>query len=345
MSENKPTQPQVSSDEIDLREVFKAIGNFFLMIWNGVIDLIIQFRRITIDHYKLIVGITVLAVVIGFVQFKKTTPYYKSSMVLRSTYLNSRLVENTLQNLNQLMGGNNGKGLKEVLGISQEQADNIIRFEAEPFVSEEEIIEMEKLRMQFENAKISAEISEPILAQLQLANERTFQISALVYDPALVKGLDVVVFNYIRSNTYVNKRIEANEIEMRAQLKKLEEEQPKIDSLTRIVFSHVQNISNRRREGSDNVIIGEEQVPNPQSLIAEGINLNNQKLRIEKELQLKTDFELVDGFAPYYEPESLGVAPTIEYSFFAGLLLSYLIITIIGLNRWLSRLEKERFKK
>ncbi|MDH5602565.1 MAG: hypothetical protein OEY51_01430 [Cyclobacteriaceae bacterium] len=339
MEDNK--NQSIASDEIDLREVFKAIGQFFLNLWNGLVRLIIRFRRTTINHYKLITVITVISVLFGTGQYYRIKPYYKSTMLLQSAFLNHKLLENTIENLNQLTNTEEHKGLEEVLRVSPDVARNILRFEVEPFVTDEEIIEMEKLKMQLENAKVSQEITDPILAQLTLSNKRAFELSVYVYEPELIGDLDMLLFDYIKSNAYVSKQLTAHEDELKARLAKLRQEQPKLDSLKTFLLSHLKTLSSVRREGSDNVIIGEEQITDPLTVFQRDISLNDDILRIEKQLYLKADFELIDRFTPYYEPESASLKKMLWFHFELGIAIAYLLIAVMGINRWLSSMEKQ----
>ena len=61
---DQPSQQQPNrDDEIDLRKLFQAIGNFFVNIGHGIIRMILTFRRVTFS-YKFLLSI---AAVIGIV--------------------------------------------------------------------------------------------------------------------------------------------------------------------------------------------------------------------------------------------------------------------------------------
>jgi len=339
MEENKGGQ--VSGDEIDLREVFKAIGQFFLNVWDFLIALIVQFRRTTINHYKLILIVTLISVLFGVWQYYRIRPFYKTSMILQSGYLNSKLLENIIDNLNQLPNTNGNSGFVETLRVAPEVAQNIIRFEAEPFITEEEVLELEKLKIKFENANISSDIAGPVLEQLTYYNRNAFEVTVFVYEPNLIGGLDSLLFNYIKSNVFVNKRIQAGRKELSERLKKLKEEQPKLDSLKTILFTYLKALSTSRREGSDNIFIGDENAIDPLSVFQKDLLHNDQVLSIEKQLFLQSDFEMIDRFTPYYKPESASISDLVRFHFSSGVILSYLIIFLLAINKWLSRKEDE----
>ena len=340
MEDNK--KQSIASDEIDLREVFKAIGQFFLNLWNGIIHLIIHFRRTTISYYKLIAVITIISILYGVWQYKKIKPYYKSTMLIQSAFLNNKLLENTIENLNQLTKTEGNKGFEEVLHVSPEVAKNIIRFKVEPFITDEEVIELEKLKMQLENANVGKEVTDPILDQLTLINRRAFQLSVYVYEPELIGDLDMLLYEYIKSNAYVSKQLIAHEEELKARLGKLRQEQPKLDSLKTFLLSLLKTLSNVRREGSDNVIIGEEQLTDPLTVFQRDISLYDDILLIEKQLYLKSDFEIIDRFTPYYEPESASLQKMLWFHFELGIAIAYLLIALMGINRWLSSQERKK---
>lgn len=334
------SQNKGSQDEIDLREVFRYIGDFFLSIWNRFIFIIVSFRKATLKNKYVILGITLVSIVAGIFIVKTEDPYYKSTLLLQSRFLNVRTVEIFTNNLNQINSDTTGN-LATYLDIPPEKLESIIRFEFEPFITEEEAIELELMRNELLDAKLGEEISNKLIEEIERLNKGSFKISVFVTDPQAVVGLDSALEKYIKSAPYINKRIEANRTRDLARLDKINEEIPQLDSLRNILTTHVKEVSKSRREGSNNVILGTDEVPSPLTAYQQIMQLNNEKLNLERSLFLDSDFEIIDGFTPSYIPENPSSKDGIIYSTLIGLAVSYLLIFLIRINRWLTKKEKE----
>jgi LPS O-antigen subunit length determinant protein (WzzB/FepE family) len=132
-------QKSNSSDEIDLRELFSAIGNFFKSIFFNFILFIVAIKNAIIKNIKLIFILGLVGGILGIVVHFITPDVYKSSILLRSTYLNGRLMESTIDKLQLLTEDEDRTQLAKALKIDTAIANNIVGFSYEPFVSEEEI--------------------------------------------------------------------------------------------------------------------------------------------------------------------------------------------------------------
>src|SRR5258706_3457338 len=138
------TQKPVNlSDEIDLGLLFSKIGYFFIHIGLGIMRFVALLRRIPIENKMLFAIIITVSMIVGFSysQYVKKK-FYESTMILGSDYLNKRLVDNVIEKLNLLAGEKTKKGLAKVLSISETLADNIVEFQAKPFIAEKDLIEL-----------------------------------------------------------------------------------------------------------------------------------------------------------------------------------------------------------
>jgi hypothetical protein len=212
------------------------------------------------------------------------------------------------------------------LSIDVKTAKNIQKFEFEPFVSEDDVVEMEVLREQLNNvAKEKKDVVDKVLKKLTVVNKNAYQISALVYDPEVVKPLEKALINYFRSNEYIKRRIAINKVNLTSRRQKLVAESKKLDSLKRVLFDNYQTLGKTSR-GSNNVILGEESLTNPLDVFKQDLELNKEILEIDQKLYVESDFELVDGFTTFKEPESASLPKILIISFFVSWLMGYLII-------------------
>src|SRR5687768_16010999 len=98
-----PNQQKNKVEEIDLREFFRWIGRGFNSIGNGVLLSLAGLRNVFFQNRVFFAGIVTFGLILGAVYselLKKT--FYRSSMVLSCDYLNTQILENTIQKLNLL---------------------------------------------------------------------------------------------------------------------------------------------------------------------------------------------------------------------------------------------------
>ena len=93
----------------------------------------------------------------------------------------------------------------------------------------------------------------------------------------------------------------------------------------------------------DNLYIGDQFSSDPSTLFNQAINLQNRITSAKSRLQLRNDFEVIDGLTVFRTPESAGLLKSIVVGMMIGVGIAYLIILLKGINAYLSRVEAERF--
>src|SRR6188768_1770941 len=96
-------QKSQSSDEIDLSQVFKWVGNGFRNFGNSILASLAELRAIFFEN-KNFFGLLIIAglTIGGLYSELLSKKYYKSSMIISCDYLNRRIVESTVEKLNLL---------------------------------------------------------------------------------------------------------------------------------------------------------------------------------------------------------------------------------------------------
>ena len=341
MDDNK-TRNQ-SSDEIDLSQVFKWIGNGFRNFGNGILNSIAGLRQTFFDHkiffaLTIIVGLT-LGGIYSQVLSKK---YYKSTMILSCDYLNRQIVENTIAKLNLLCNEEEREGLAEELKIDIKTAKNIQKFESKSFISQNDVVELEVLKEQLSNVvEAKKDIVKKVITKLELENKSATQISILIYDPAIVKNLDSAVVNYFKDNEYVKRRIDITKTNLLEKKKKLIQESKLLDSLKSVLFRNFEMMATQSKQGSNNVILSDKYLTDPLSVFGQDINFYNEIQSIDQRLYIQPDFEVVDGFTSFKEPESASLPKVLVISFLISWVMGYLILGLYKFDRYLAKLSKE----
>ena len=327
-----------SSDEIDLAQFFRWIGRGFSNLGNSIIAGMAGLRNQFHDNKVFFIGIIIVGLVLGALYselLKKD--YYKSSMVLSCDYLNTEILRNTVQKLNLLAAEPDKENLQEVLNLDLATAKNIQRFAFTSFVSEDDVVEMAVLKEQLNSmAPDKKELVENVIDRLEIENKNAYEISAYVYDPGIVKPLEKALVDYFNTNSYIRRRIEINRKNLEDRKVKLENELRKLDSLKKVLFQNYQSFAQKNR-GSNNVVVGgEDGMMDPLNVFTKDLELHEELQEVNEKLYLSPDFEIVEGFTSFKEPESAGLADVLAISLLLSILIGYLILGAYRFDRMLA---------
>jgi hypothetical protein len=316
-----------NSDEIDLTFFFSWIGRGLTRLGNSIMYFLATMRNLFFSNRLFFAGIIILGLVLGglYSELLKKK-FYKTTMVLSCDYLNTQILQNTIDKLNLLCAEGEREGLAELLQIDQQTAKNIQRFDFQSFVSEDDVVEMEVLRTQLNNvAADKKDLVSKVMDKLEIENKNAYEISVLVYNPDVVKPLEKALVNYFRSTEYIKRRIDIKKSNLISLKAKLTRESKKLDSLKAVLFQNYQTLGKTSR-GSNNVILGEDQLANPLDVFKQDLEINKEILEIEHDLYIQPDFEVVEGFTTFKQPESASLLKILFIAFWVSFVLGYLII-------------------
>ena len=342
MEEQK--QRPANADEIDLTQFFKWIGRGFSNLGHSIFAGIAAIRQTFFANRLFFFGIIVFGLILGVVysEFLKKD-YYKSSMVLSCDYLNTQILRNTVDKFNLLAAEKGTQGIQQVLTLDSTTASNIQRFEFRPYVSEDDVVEMEVLREQLNNVtEEKRELVDKVIDRLEIENKNAYEISVYVFDPNAVKPLETALVDYFRSSTYIKRRIEINARNLKERKEKLENELRKLDSLKAVLFQNYQAMAQKNR-GSNNVVVGSDEVlTNPLEIFNKDLELHTELQEVEQKLYLNPDFEIVDGFTSFQEPESASLFDVLAVALLVSILVGYLILGAYRFDRMLAAYPKKQ---
>jgi len=334
--ETQDSRPK-NTDEIDLSQLFRWIGRGFRNFGNSIIFGIAGLRNLFFNNRTFFLGLIAFGLILGAIYselIKKE--YYKSTMIFSCDYLNNRILESTIDKFNLLCEERDREGLIRELGLDSATAINIRKFESAPFVSENDVVEMEVLREQLNNVVAEKkEIVSKVIDKLTIENKNAYSISVYVYDPDVVGKLQEAIVRYFKSSEYLTKRLAMNEENLKARREKLIAESKKLDSLKRVIFDNYQNIGKTSR-GSGNVYLGDEKLADPLAVFEKDLSINQEILEINRELKVRPDFEVVDPFTTIKLPDNAGLAEILFISFWISFLMGYVIIGIYRFDKLLA---------
>lgn len=344
MEDNKVKS--TNSDEIDLSQLFRWIGNGFRNFGQGILNFLATLR-FTFFSNKLFFGVIIaLGLLLGsFYSQLLSEKFYKSSMILSCEYLNSRIVNNTIEKLNLLSQEKERTGLAEELKIDIETAKNISEFTAKPFVSEKDLVELEVLKEQLNSvAQDKKDIVGKVISKIDVENKRAFLIEVTVLNPDIIRGLETSLVSYFSSNNYVKSRTESNRANLVDRKGKLMRESRKLDSLKIVLFQNLTSLSksNSPKDGSNNYVLSDKYRADALEVFTKDLDLHSQIQYIDYQLTVKPDFEVVDGLTSFKEPDSVSLPMVLVISFFGSWILGYLILGLFSFDRYLASLSKKQ---
>lgn len=340
MNEPKPVQ---QSDEIDIIQLFRGIGRGFKNLGMNTVAAIAGLRNIFFTNKVFFLIVMISGLVLGGSYFQfLSKKFFKSSMIVSCDYLNNRIMKNSIDKLNLLCIESDREGLAAELKIEKNLANNIRRFNFQPFALEKDLVEMEVLKEQLKGAFIDKkELLDDILKKIDIENKRAFEIEVLIYNPDIVKNLEAALVNYFASNDYIKRRVEINTENLLATKLKLIRDSDKLDSLKQVLYQNLKSMATQNREGSNNVILSDKYLTDPIEIYSEDLDLHEDLMEINEKLYLKSDFEVIDGFTVFKEPESASLLKILAISLLVSWLVGYLIIGLWKFDQYLASFSKK----
>jgi hypothetical protein len=343
MEETKPKTN--TSDEIDLSQLFRWVRKGFSDFGQGILNSLAALRN-TFFLNKVFFGIVIASgLVLGALYSEALTDkYYKSSMILSCDYLNSRIANNTIEKLNLLSKEKGRSGLAEELNIDVATAKNILGFSAKPFVSEKDLIELEVLKEQLTNVtEQKKDIVNKVLSKIDVENKRAFLIEVTVLNPEIIKNLEQSIVEYFRSNPYIKSRTDINRANLLDRKNKLMRESKKLDSLKIVLFQNLTSLSkpSAQNVGSDNFVLSDKYRSDALEVFTKDLDLYDEIQKIDFQLNVKPDFEVVDGLTSFKEPDSDSLAKILVIAFFASWGAGYLILGFFKFDKYLASIPSK----
>ena len=346
MEDKMPATNKAASDEIDIREVFNAIGRFFRRIGNSIIIGILRWRQATRKFAWLIIACMLTGAGIGFLGYQSFEPYYASDLIVSSRYYSSEMLESAINELNQLAGEGNDAILAKKLNVTPEQASTIRSFRVVPVTTTKERIEVENL---LQSIKSNGEITEDQVEELRtrlLAEFTSFKIVATVYNPSILNYLEEGVVAYLKDNEYISRRVSVEQENLITLRDKLIREQDRLERLKNLQAEAYGRLVESSRSGSNNVILGTAEKDNdPMIVFQEDLLFSKELKRTNERLQLNSGLEVVSGFTPYGSPASLSLRQQLIVGALIGMGAAYLILLLIGINQALNRYEAKHLSE
>ena len=349
MSKESP-QPQ-TSEEVDLGQLFKLIGNaferffkFIGSIFKGIFHVIILFLLFLQKHFVKFVIIGAVGMAIGFYLDSTKQTTYISTMVVEPNFNSVQQLYNNINFYNELAEAEDSTALSDALGISEQEAGAIKEFKVESFSDEnQKVLLFDKFVRSLDTTTQKAIDMEAYLKNFNALDARFHTVSVTATNNTVAKKIQPAIVSSIASNPYfkLQKKTSKDNIELQDSLYKKQIRE--IDSLQllykQVMLKEVErpmqgtSINLADNGGDDNKELA--LINKMDELKTALVALNEERANKESILNVISDF-------PNKGVKEKGLLKSYKFLVpFVMLVLALFIFALLSLNTYLNNYKKE----
>ena len=348
MSNDLP-QPQ-SSDEVDLGQIFKLIGNafdrffrFIGRIFTGLFRLIILFLFFIQKHFLKLLAVVVIGFVLGAIIDKKKEPEYISSMVIEPNFNSVQQLYNNVEFYNELAKAKDSLSLSEVLNITKEEASSLKNFRVESYSDEnQKIVLFDRFVRSLDSTTKKAIDMKAYLKNFNSFDARFHTISVIATDNGIAKKIQPAIISSISNNSYFNLQKDISDSNIKLQDSLFNKQITEIDSLQLLYKKVMLKQADRSIQGT-NITLGENGVRDNKelSLINKMEDLKFGLVELRKERGNKSSILNVISDFPNKGVREKGMLKSFKFLIPGSLLIvTALLLLLLSLNKYLKNYKK-----
>ncbi|GAA3656601.1 hypothetical protein [Flavivirga jejuensis] len=294
MSKDLP-QPQ-QSEEVDLGQLFKLIGNAFSNLFHSIgrlfNKLFLAFVWLVFfvkTHVLKLIIAGIVGVVLGIVLEKTSEAVYKSSITLKQNYDTGENLYNEINYYKNLIKQEDISTLENILGIKSDEAESILDFEIEPVISEnEKLQEFDAYLKEIDTSLLETIEYKTFLNNSKDHDHQYQKITIKAEERKNFKKVFHKIITNINSNVYFKREQEKDLIELRERASAITKSLIKADTLLAVyqkaIVKSAEN--NNDFQGKINITTdkGRESSTKEFELYNKGLELRASLIEIEREI-------------------------------------------------------------
>jgi hypothetical protein len=337
-------QPQ-QSEEVDLGQLFKLIGNafdrFFKFIggiFKGFFGLVILLLLFLQKHILKLIIVGVVGLAIGFYLDLTIKPRYVSTMVVEPNFNSVQQLYNNVDFYNELARAKDSNGLADVLGISVVEASTIMKFKVESYSDEnQKVVLFDKFVRSLDTTTQKAIDMKAYLKNFNSFDARFHTISIIATNNRIAKKIQPVILNSISGNDYFNLQKYISDVNIRLQDSLYNKQIMEIDSLQKLYKKVMLAEAERPIQGTS-INLGENGskdnkelalVNKIEELKANLVELNHERANKSSIINVISDF-------PNKGVKQKGILKSYKVLVpFCMVILALLVFTLLSLNSYL----------
>jgi len=362
MSKDLPQQPQ-QSEEVDLGQLFKAIGNIFdkfFRFLSNILTGIFKIILLLLTHfYKKIFWYAtaiILGFIVGFLLDSKSEKLYGANMFIETNFNSARQVYENIKQFHQLANQDKDyEKLADKLNISEEEASKITGFYIDPDIDENAIAEMYSDFYQRLDSVSRIEMSyDRYKNSLTAYNFRIHRIGVASIDKTIYKKIEKAFIAEISTNDFLKEIVQANRENLIKKDQVLLREVKKTDSLVEEYLKIRLNESKKETvsggdtnlymadagSSSSGLIVDEAKIIEKQrKLEEERIRINTLKVEQKNAVNVLANFpEVGYDISEWYNKMKLIVPMTL-------IILLLIVFSLLSLGKFLNEENKKTVLK
>ncbi len=328
-----------NKDEIEVRELFSAIREFFLGIVTGIfnflINSIIYLKKFIKKNFLYLIIGGAIGGGIGIYLALKSSPVYETNLTISSPYLKGYNFIYEIEKLDDYFKEKNYEVIANILSVPEEEVKPIRGIYAETYANYYNIYERYGEIEKKDSLMVASEMNASMfIIKINL----TSKIKNIT-------KLEQWIVNYLANNKILKKNYEIRRDQLAAAEQKLFNELQSLDSLKAGVNNRIINGS-KLDSGSGSVEIslqGEKDVlRNPIEIYDEGLKLFNELQSVQRDMRLLQEVSVINGAKSIKENKSRYLIKNTFYGAVMGFLFTCLVILISIFNKYLVNIEKSK---
>jgi len=293
MSKNKLPE-QTNSEEVDLGQLFKLIGNgfnnlfyFIGSIFKGIFSVFIYALKVIIDNYKVIGIAMIVAAVLGYVLEKNQRDIYFSQMLVKPYFDSKYQLVTNINYYNALIGENDYEKLMEIFSIDSLAANEIIGFEINPGPETENdrILQYERFIKSVDSTRAMEISFNDYIENRSIYAGDFFEISVKSYKKDIFKSLEEGL-NSTFENTYSVKKMKKRDSIISLNKQRILRSLENVDSLKLVYIKVMQDEIN----SGGSTLTSKDGI----SLVQERVKTKEYEL-LTKQLDLRESLTILDS--------------------------------------------------
>tara|TARA_R110001583_G_scaffold100546_3_gene246598 strand:+ start:214 stop:1266 length:1053 start_codon:yes stop_codon:yes gene_type:complete len=349
MSKELP-QPQ-QSEEVDLGQLFKLIGNafnrffrFIASIFIGIFHVIILFLIFLQKHFIKFAVIGIIGLATGiYIDLIKETKYI-STMVVEPNFNSVQQLYNNVSFYNELAGAQDSIALSEAFNISKNEAASIKEFKVESYSDENQKVQLfDKFVRSLDTTTQKTIDMEAYLKNFNSLDARFHTISVIATNNSIAKKIQTSIINSISRNDYFNLQKNISDINIKLQDSIYKKQIIEIDSLQLLYKRVMLKEADRPMEGTS-ISLGENGAKDNKelALINKMDELKLSLVELNEERANKSSILNVISDFPRKGVEVKGILNSYKLLVPSILLgVTLFVLLLISLNTYLKNYKKE----
>ncbi|MDN3664931.1 hypothetical protein ACFFU1_01725 [Algibacter miyuki] len=309
MSKELPQQPK-QSEEVDLGQLFKLIGNafdrlftFIGSIFKTIFSVIIYALRAVLDNIKIIVVSVIIAGVLGYGLEKTKKPVFSSSMLVKPYFDSKFQLVTNVNYYNALIGVEDYKSLADLFSIDEQDAVQLQEFKISPGPETENdrIIQYDRFVRSIDSVRAQGVSFKDYIENRSIYTGDIFQISVVSEKKDIFKSLEDGL-NSTFTNSYSTKKMKKRDSLIDIRKARVKSSLKQIDSLKNVYISVMEGESKRNDNQSismskDGVLVQEKTVTREFDLLEKQIGLQQELSALESQkVEEDVFFDTISGF-------------------------------------------------